>query len=119
MFNEKYIFKGVPWSIAIVDGRNPAPPDMYKNLVNNGKKNTYQPQLVSGSRISNEPSTVLQNCRLSPIIPGTRKEVYLAVFGRYSLPETNSSPRKNGAWFGYIREEILASYIGIIMSYTP
>ena len=32
-------------TIHIVDGRNPAPPGMYKNLANNGIN--YQPQLVS------------------------------------------------------------------------
>ena len=38
-----------------MDGRNSAPPGMYKSLINNGIN--YQPQLVGERRIS-EPSTV-------------------------------------------------------------
>ena len=53
------------------DGRNPAPPGIYKTPVNNGINN--QPQLVS--RIS-EPSTVLQNIQCN--------------FGTSSLPALKS-----------------------------
>ena len=47
------------FSGASVGGRNPKqPPEMYKNLVNNGINLPF-PQLVSGSRISGQPINVV------------------------------------------------------------
>ena len=59
------------FSGASVGGRNPKqPPGMYKNLVNNGIN--YQPQLVSGSRISGQPINVVfwkLSWRIHPLKP--------------------------------------------------
>ena len=56
-----------------VDGRNPAPPGMYKNPVNNGIN--YQPHLVSRiSSIHSMSATGLtclpHECSLRPVSPG-------------------------------------------------